>query len=216
MLDPNEVSLFRAFNAKRVAERGADELIGIAKGVIADGIIADTEARFLIDWMDANSRVACEWPFNVLYARLSDAITDGHLDLAEQRDLLDLLRDLTGGRMDEGFPQNKSTQLPLDSPPPNIIFQNRNFCFTGRLSFGTRSECCGLTNRLGGNVLDTIRKDLNYLVIGIYGSNDWIHSTHGRKIEKAVEYRTMGCDLAIISEEHWFSHVGAQMNPNNS
>jgi hypothetical protein len=55
----------------------------------------------------------------------------------------------------------------------------------------------------GGLPAPSITKKLNYLVIGSVGSRDWAHSTHGRKIEKAVSYRNGGAPLAIIGEEHW-------------
>ena len=43
----------------------------------------------------------------------------------------------------------------------------------------------------------------NYLVIGIISSEDWMYSTHGRKIEQAVAFVSQGHPIAIISEEHW-------------
>jgi hypothetical protein len=52
-----------------------------------------------------------------------------------------------------------------------------------------------------------ITKDLNYLVIGEVGSRDWIHSTHGRKIEKAIDYNDRGCRIAIVTEQHWHNFL---------
>lgn len=203
--------LNRAFNASRLAERGADELIGITKGIMADGMIMDAEAKFLLDWMESNSSIIYNWPYNVLYARIHDALSDGKLDLEEQRELLDLLHDFTGGMIDEDKYLNKSTRLPLDNPPPVMVFPSKNFCFTGRFNYGTRNECCLATQQLGGLIVDGIRQDLNFLVVGEFGSTDWIHSTHGRKIEKAVEYREKGFSLAIVSEECWFNNMKAQI-----
>lgn len=54
-----------------------------------------------------------------------------------------------------------------------------------------------------GGAIASVSKKLDYLVIGEIGSRDWIHSTHGRKIEKAVELRNGGARLAIVSERHW-------------
>jgi hypothetical protein len=41
------------------------------------------------------------------------------------------------------------------------------------------------------------------LIVGTFGSRDWVHTSFGRKIEKAVTYRRAGQRLAIISEDHW-------------
>jgi hypothetical protein len=48
---------------------------------------------------------------------------------------------------------------------------------------------------------------LDYLVIGDIGNENWAHSTHGRKIEKAIAYNFSGCRIAIVSEEHWLAHL---------
>jgi hypothetical protein len=44
-------------------------------------------------------------------------------------------------------------------------------------------------------------------VIGSIGSRDWIHSTHGRKIETAVAMRERGHSIALVGEEHWYATV---------
>ena len=40
-----------------------------------------------------------------------------------------------------------------------------------------------------------------YLAIGHFASRDWVHTTFGRKIERAVEMRKRYGMPAIISEE---------------
>jgi NAD-dependent DNA ligase len=210
-LDDHGQPLIRAFNASRLDERAADELIGIAKGMLADGMIVDAEAKFLLQWMEANSGVIYKWPYNMLYERINESLSDGRLDLKEQRELLDFLHSFTGGLLDPDEPANKSTQLPFDDPPKESLFAAKSFCFTGAFAYGTRKECWEATQLLGGVITNGIRMDLHYLVIGDIGSSDWIHSTHGRKIEKAVEYRDSGCPLAIVSEEHWFLNLKSNM-----
>ncbi|MEN8168311.1 MAG: hypothetical protein ABFR65_12670 [Pseudomonadota bacterium] len=51
-------------------------------------------------------------------------------------------------------------------------------------------------------------KNTDHLLIGEIGSRDWIHSIHGRKIEKALELSESGTGISIISEKHWASIVG--------
>ncbi|MNF12093.1 hypothetical protein D3C80_2134780 [compost metagenome] len=46
-------------------------------------------------------------------------------------------------------------------------------------------------------------KKIHYLVVGAIGNEQWLHSTYGTKIKKAVELREAGAPLAIVSEEHW-------------
>jgi hypothetical protein len=64
----------------------------------------------------------------------------------------------------------------------------------------------------GGVPVSSISKKHHYLMIREIGSRDWMRSTHGRKIEKAMEYNGEGHSIAILSEQHWFEQLsqGAQ------
>jgi NAD-dependent DNA ligase len=87
-----------------------------------------------------------------------------------------------------------------------VNFVDRLFCFTGKFFSGTRQWCEDQVVQRGGAIGGISRK-LNYLVVGEIGSRDWIHSTHGRKIEKAVELVNAGDGLAIVGEEHWVRYL---------
>ena len=56
---------------------------------------------------------------------------------------------------------------------------------------------------MGGHVTDMPSSDTDYLVIGELCSPEWVHTTFGRSIERAIELREGGANIAIISEEHW-------------
>jgi NAD-dependent DNA ligase len=77
------------------------------------------------------------------------------------------------------------------------------FVFTGKLVFGPRKDCERQVQNLGGDCEPSVTQRTNYLVIGTFGSRDWVHTSFGRKIEKAVGYRQAGQRLAIISEDYW-------------
>ena len=61
---------------------------------------------------------------------------------------------------------------------------------------------------MGGTNAKGVTKTLNYLVLGTYVTDSWIHESYGRKIEKAMEYRSGGMPLLIVSEEHWVNEAG--------
>jgi len=50
-------------------------------------------------------------------------------------------------------------------------------------------------------------KSLDYLVLGTYVTDSWIHENYGRKIEKAMQYQGEGRQLSIITEEHWLNEA---------
>jgi hypothetical protein len=55
-----------------------------------------------------------------------------------------------------------------------------------------------------GGVCDAdVTKRTNYLIIGTFGTRDWLHTSFGRKIEKAVSLRESGLRIAIAAEDHW-------------
>ncbi len=203
-LDEHGQPRIRAFNADRLNERAIDELIGIAKGITIDGAISLDEARFLQNWLIGNRDAAHGWPAGLIYQRLSFMLADGKLDQAESAELLALLNDLApaGGTAYAAI-ANLSCRLPLDDPQPWVTFKGRSFCFTGRMIYGARAKCEQEVIARGGVVKATITQDLSYLVLGVIASTNWIHSTHGRKIETAVEFRKEGRGLAIVSEESW-------------
>lgn len=198
-----------AYRADAVADRQIDELIGLVKGVLADGAICQGEVEYLYAWLNANRNAAQLWPASVLYPRIAAALADGHVDADEERELMELLSSTAGSNTAvlKGEASD-STALPLCSPAPQVTAAGRTFCFTGKFNSGTRQWCESRTVEFGGVPAKGITKKLNYLVIGEIGSRDWLHSTHGLKIKKAVEYRDAGVPLHIISEKHWYEHLG--------
>jgi hypothetical protein len=206
--DPDDDPLIHFYRKSAVTDRHVDELIGIVKGVMADGIVTQGEVDFLVSWMDANRQAAALWPAKALYPRLAAVAAKGSMSLSEESELLDMLMRTVGGNT---APQNgmhsNSTQLPLSTPALPIAFKGQVFCFTGAFNAGTRAWCTEQVLQRGGIAAKGITKKLNYLVIGDVGNENWLHSTHGRKIEKAVEYIGAGCGIYIMSEEHWWNHL---------
>jgi hypothetical protein len=142
-LDPNGQPLNRYFNHSRLNDRKIDELIGLCKGLIADGVVNQAEAEFIQSWLRNNKEVSSKWPANVLYVRINEMLKDDILDQGEQKELFDTLMQLTGGAIIEQKNTDTilSTSLPLTKPNPKVIFKNRNFCFTGKFATGSRKKC---------------------------------------------------------------------------
>lgn len=204
--------LNRRFNAARLSDRAIDELVGLCRGVTFDALVTENEAKALLDWLECNREHAMRWPADLIYLRLREMLADGVLDEEEQAELLDLLKDVTGGSVPIGERvASYSSLLPLDHPMPAIRFDRRSFCMTGKFVFGSRKQCHAAVEELGGLVDSSPTGGTSYLVVGAIGSRDWIHSTHGRKIEAAVALRAKHKRLAIVSEEHWTLHVGQHL-----
>ncbi|NCA72062.1 MAG: NAD-dependent DNA ligase [Sphingobacteriia bacterium] len=195
------------FSQSRLSDRGIDELIGLCRGVLADGVLVEAEVRFLADWLDRHRHIADQWPAVVLYKRIQEVLADGVMDSDEERDLLATLMDLAGAPVLGESAASMSTALPLDDPPPSLTFDGWTYCFTGTFACGTRSQVQQVVRSLGAKVCTAPTLKTNIVVIGSIGSRDWIHSSYGRKIESAVAMRERGHRIALVGEEHWYETV---------
>jgi NAD-dependent DNA ligase len=178
-------------------------MLGLAKGILADGQVQPEEVHLISAWLDAHPGAWSSWPGNILADRLRTILADGQISDIERRDLHELLTDLVGGRAGIIGTENAASKLPLDKPAPTIKFPKRVFVLTGKFAFGPRSICEESTEAAGGVCEAAITRRTNYLVVGTFGSRDWIQTSHGRKIEKAMEYRNSGQSVAIVGEDHW-------------
>ncbi len=95
-LDADGQPLTKAFNWDRRLDRGMDELIGVARGVLADGNFVIEEARYLLDWLKRNEPVRCNFFGKVLFDALRDALADDEMTAEEEDILVGLLLRFVG------------------------------------------------------------------------------------------------------------------------
>lgn len=194
------------FRKGDVTRRQIDELIGSLRGIMADGELVPKEVQFLNDWIQNNPYAAMEWPASVLHDRIMCAMYDGKLDDDELVEIHTLIAAIIGNKSGELESGVNSTTLPLTTPAPLITHTGKYFCFTGKLFWGKRGDAESLMIKLGGDICGVSEK-LNYLVVGELSSRDWLHSTHGLKIKRALDMVQQGRPLAIVSEQHWASSL---------
>lgn len=192
--------------APRIADRAIDELVGLCKGMIADRNLSEEEIGFLTSWLQANQQAIDVWPASAIASRINQITSDKIITAEEREDLLTLLQEIVG-QSQNATATNNSTALPLTKPAPPVFFQKHRFCLTGRFAVGTRADVEYEIQERGGMVDKTVTNYTHFLLIGEIGSRDWIHSTHGRKIEKAIALAENGSPIALISEEHWTDHL---------
>ena len=72
------------------------ELIGVCKGVLADGTVNLAEAEFIQHWLNDRSDVLNTWPADVLHRLLGRVLDDNALSEEEVTELTDLLVEITG------------------------------------------------------------------------------------------------------------------------
>ncbi|WOA31777.1 BRCT domain-containing protein [Alloalcanivorax xenomutans] len=201
------MDIFTKFNRKNIQDRQIDTLIGLSKGLTADGKVDQAEAEFLMSWL-VQSRQASESPIIAnLLQKVASMLEDDVLDEEESTELLSILRQITGEPIEIGE-LAKTSSLPLNDPLHEIEFSGKTFLFTGTCAYGTRKQCHQVTEELGGIIAKGVTKNLDYLVLGSYVTDSWAHESFGRKIEKAMGYRNGGLPIVILSEDHWAQSGG--------
>ena len=118
----------------RIASRQIDELIGIARGLVADDHINQGEVEFLQKWLVANSIISDQPVVKVLYQRVNQMLADGIVDDDEKAELLHTLNHFSRRDFELGEVL-KATSLPLNEPAPVLTFVGQRYCFYWHVQF---------------------------------------------------------------------------------
>jgi len=194
------------FNRARNGAKAVDQLVGICTGILADGEVNENEAAFFAQWVRTHAPDEPIWPFTDVLKRLDRIFADGVCDAEEREELKTVMQALCG--FEEPQPEATAaplaTTLPLCAPQPELQFDGQQFVVTGKFAHGPRTAVFEAIEQLGGRPTDASpNRSTNYLVVGVFASRDWVNTSHGRKIEKAVQLRTQGTGIRIVSEAHW-------------
>ena len=93
--------------------------------------------------------------------------------------------------------------VPFDDPVPEIEYQGRNFCCTGKFQFGPRSKCDEVVIRMGGCPQKGVTLETHYIIVGGNLSPAWANESYGNKIEKALTYKLEGRPVSLVAEVEW-------------
>ena len=133
---------------------------------------------------------------------------DGIIDDDEKSELLETLNQFSNRDIGGLGEILKSTSLPLDDPEPVLTFAGQRYCFTGTFNFGCRRDCEEVVEKLGAEA-GSLTQRTHVLVVGIYATESWKHSSFGNKIMKASQWREGGFPISIVSEVHWKGYIPA-------
>lgn len=202
--DGQPLALFRSARINNSA-KAIDQLTGLCAGILADGEVNESEARYFAEWIKRYSTMEPCWPLTDVLSRVQQIFADGQCDNLERLELKQIMEALCGYHSGASPSDVHSTTFPLTQPPPErIVFEGRLFVITGKFAFGTRTRVFDAIEKRGGAPSDTFpTAESDYLVIGSFASRDWINTNSGRKIERAVELRNRGAKISLIGENHW-------------
>ena len=198
------------YYGRRLDGKLANELLGIARALIFDGIVSEDESRLLREWLHAHPAAVASFPGRELAQRLHLMYRDGVADEEERAELKLYLESLVGVPRGESPAQDWTTQSPFDDPAPPVDATGRSFCFTGTFAYGKRTKCIAVIEERGGISLPRVTRELDFLVVGEIGSDAWLTSSYGRKIETAMNHRSKGHPIRLVRESHWLQQLGVE------
>lgn len=189
--------------AHREFVKSAQVLTGIITGIVADGHLHDMEIQMLSTWISANPEVSQRWPGSAIARHLSEVLADGVITPEERAHLLQTLQQLVGSDFaDSGAVDSDVAALPFDDNAATPLKESR-ICLTGEFVYGTRSACEKLAEKAGSVPVSAVSKKVHYLVVGTNISPQWVNTSYGTKILRAMELKQDGHTIGILRERHW-------------
>lgn len=183
-----------------------NEFLGLLTGIAADNKLNIQEFQALADWLESNNQVLDQWPFDIVYLNIEKILADNIVTEEEREHLLDIIKNITGIRFEEsGVAYGMATDF--FQTDISHLDHSATYCFTGKFVTGTRKVVQASATEKGGSIKNDVSKEVDYLVIGTLASRDWRFTSHGRKIEYALELQKSGHPITIISERTWLSYI---------
>lgn len=197
----------RRVNARWKGEERISFFWGMAYMALADKKVTHEEATELHKWLIHVEASGLSDPLmNSLLVKLDKYLSEGELSSAHAEELLTDLKKAVTPIEYQGEVQ-RTTQYPIKEPEPNIVFEAKEFAFTGNFSdtggLSRETYYVPKLERVGAIFSERITNRCDYLVIGDYVSNSFRQGNYGRKIERAMRYREETGSPKIVSETHF-------------
>ena len=201
----SETENFGTFDPGQL-KQSLGELLGIARGLLADQELSDTEIQFLDDWLDQRFEITSSFPGNVIHSRIKQVLEDDVVTEEERSHLVATLTMLIEDRLEDLAEQVDLTELWFDEVGL-IDFQKARFCLTGNFVYGPMNVCKTAIEKRGGIVNSTVGNESNFLVVGALGLDEWRSGGLGTEIEAAMKLRALGKSVKIIPEDSWVTQL---------
>ena len=164
------------------------ELKDLLGAVTADNELKKEEVLFLQKWMDRNTALRGNFPFDKIFETVGAALEDGILEKSELDSMLRLFEQITD---------------PVANACSCDCFDisGKTFCLTGEFEFGDRSSVESALRQRGGIPISSVTKKTDCLVVGSKGSEAWSNGNYGTKVKKAMELQEKGSPIRIVKEQ---------------
>ncbi|MEL7119226.1 MAG: BRCT domain-containing protein [Bacteroidota bacterium] len=229
IIEDDEVTAEEVEDMKWVCESFKDDFVyfkqltsdlqrlqGVCHGILADGIVRDTEVTELEKWLEARSHLATYYPYDEISSLVGSVLADGKIDEQERQLLKKFFNDFVNlhdieiqMEIDDAI---KDVEIGgICSKVSEIRFIDHQFCFTGTSYRSSRKEITNLIKEHGGKYVNSVSKKTNYLIFGDEGNQCWSYACYGRKIEKAIQLRKEGANILIVHEDDLWKELDSRV-----
>lgn len=179
-----------------------NEMIGFLNGIIADGEVNSAEFEALINKIDSY-KLSDRPPIDKVKVEIEKILKDGIVEREELESLCDYLKHVTGTDFtSDGDAVGGATTL-FDEKIEFI--EGKHICLTGVFINGQRKEIASKLETHASIVQKNVTQKTDIVVVGTLSNKDWVHSSSGRKIEKALQLKKDGFPIVITNEKRLFS-----------
>ena len=105
----------------------------------------------------------------------------------------------------EKSPGDSQTNMNVCDEIDDIVFAGSVFVITGKFTYAERDEISIVIEKLGGSVSSGVSQKVNYLLVGAGSSAGWSGGNYGNKIVRALELKSQGFPLKIVSETNFLT-----------
>lgn len=168
-------------------------LMGILEGISCDHVINMMELDALQQWMNDNPHLKGHYPFDTIFTTINRVLADRIITADEHRELLVLFQSFLK-------PIEKKKEACLD-------LTGKKVCLTGNFMNGTKNDIGELVVENGGVMSSGVSRKTNVVIVGGEGSKDWSYGNFGTKVRKAMELKSKGFEIHILSEEDFIGLV---------
>lgn len=187
-------------NAQPTGKAEINELLGFLTGIASDGVLNDREVGALSSWLDRHNAIRETWPASVIIERLNNILEDGLISEEEREDLMQTLQRVTASDIASSSVRYEVSTEAWEDEVDTVEISNNTFCLTGDFVSGDRNNLETVLRLKGADLSPNVNKHVNFLVIGTLASRDWLYTSHGRKIEKALLLKREGSEIKVITE----------------
>lgn len=183
------------------------KLEGMFRGFLSDGSLNDKEIHQLEHWLESNKNLSGHFLFDEIYKLILDVLEDGVITEVERASLTTFMMEFTSNLNEAAILQLEQKQSSTESSSgvysqPLIEFEDCLFCLSGDfLNYDTKADVESVITYRGGLIAKGVTKKVSYLIVGGQGSEDWKFGKYGRKVEKAMQYRSKGVAIEVVQEQ---------------